>query len=144
MKVNSLIFILAVFSLAACVTEPKGGDTSTKNFATASSSGDVVTKTALTTTKDSLPGHIVVKCRIQGPQVGKLLLCHQTMVKLTDEAGGSVMEYTFKGDRGAIPVTGGSFLLETTTKGCPDNRRFQGMTSGMGLTAQFENCTTVK
>lgn len=140
MKLNPLILILSVFSLAACVTEPKPGDT-TKNFATQSSSGPAESKPALTTKKDTLPGHIVVKCRIQGGEVGKLLLCGPTTIKLMNEATKDASEYTFKGDRGAIPVPNGSYSLEATTKGCPDTRKFLGMTTGMGLTAQFENCT---
>lgn len=141
MKASSLILILSIFSLVACVTEPKPGDNS-KNFATQSSSDKVESKPALTTNKETLPGHIVVKCRIQGSEVGKLHLCGPTVVKLTNEFTKIATEYTFKGDRGAIPTpSNGSYMLEATTKGCPDNRKFLGMTSGMGLTAQFENCT---
>jgi len=140
MKLKTSILAFAFFSAVGCVTEPKDGD-APKNFATMTSKESTAARPALTTKKDTLPGHIVVKCRIQGSEVGKLLLCGPSSVKLINEMTKVATEYTFKGDRGAIPLPNdGSYYLEITTKGCSESRKFLGMTNGMGIEAQFGNC----
>ncbi|MBS1970559.1 MAG: hypothetical protein JSU04_09635 [Bdellovibrionales bacterium] len=150
MKLNYIISAFSALTLAACVTETKPLTpedakpyvaTVTSNPATTEKPSSNTTAAALKSKKDSIPGHLVVKCRID--KMGKAFQCGLTTVKLTNEMSKSTTETTFKGERTAIPVASdGSYTIEVSTKGCDGERKFAGMTSGMGLTAQFENCGT--
>lgn len=140
MKRNLIFLILATaLFLTACVTEPKPEDT--KPYV-ATVPPQIPEKTVATGSKsDSIPGNLVLKCRFLSPKTGKVLLCGSMTVKMTHEITKKVTEQTLKGDRAVIPVAfDGSYTVEISTKGCEDSRRYAGMTSGMGLTAQFENC----
>lgn len=148
MKLNYIISAFSVLALAGCVTEtkPATADDAKPYVATipphqipAEKPSSNTTAAAIKSKKDSIPGHLVVKCRID--KMGKAFQCGSTTVKLTNEMSKSTTETTFKGERTAIPVASdGSYTIEVSTKGCDGERKFAGMTSGMGLTANFENC----
>ncbi len=147
MKLNYVISAFSVLALVACVSEtkPLSADEAKPYVATvpspasAEQSSSHATAAALKSKKDSIPGHLVVKCRID--KMGKAFQCGSTMVKLTNEMSQSTAETTFKGERTVIPVApNGSYMIEVSTKGCDGVRKFAGMTGGMGLTANFENC----
>jgi hypothetical protein len=150
MKLRDLILSFSVLALAACVTETKPPTpeelkpyvaTVPPQQVPAEKSSSHTTAAAIKSKKDSIPGHLVVKCRID--KMGKAYQCGPTTVKLTNEMTKSTTETSFKGERTAIPVAfDGSYTIEISTKGCEVVRKFAGMTSGMGLTAQFENCGT--
>jgi hypothetical protein len=148
MKLKHFIFSLGILSLVACVTEPKPPADTNPYVATVPPQqvpDKPVTSTAaaaaLKSKSDSIPGHIVVKCHIENDKSGKLFQCGPTTVKLINELSKSTSEHTFKGERTAIPVAyDGSYMIEISTKGCNIPRKYAGMTSGMGVTVQFENC----
>ena len=131
-----ILSVALLLLTTSCVTETKPDDG--KIFSGTAS--DVTVKAA--SPEVAAGGGIVVKCRVsydRDPR--KTLLCGPSNVKLTNEFSKDNKDYSFKGDKVTIPVARGvSYSIEIKTAGCPTPRVFQGMTTGMALTAQFENC----
>jgi len=146
MKLNHVILVLGFLPLAACVTETKEQVDNKPYVSTVATSKEAPAKakSAAAAAKDEMvPGHLVVKCRIQNNKIGKVTTCGPTTVKLINEVSKHVIEQEFKGDKTVIAVANdGSYTVELSTKGCSENRRFSGLTGGMGFTAQFEDCGT--
>lgn len=146
MKNKGILFSLFSLVLASCVTESKPVE-ETKPYVATVPPQQVLAKSGVASAvpkskSDSIAGHLVVKCRILNNTSAKLQLCGETTVKLVNELSKDVSEHNFKGDRVVIPVPyNGSYSIEISTKSCSLTRKFSGMTSGMGLTAQFENCS---
>ncbi len=141
MRINEsfLLILLLESLLVGCVTEVKESENNKPYVATLSQ--DAVLKEKPSVKGESVPGSIVVKCRSKYDRDSQLTVCGTSTVKLTNELTRSSVEHSFKGDRLVIPVAGNeSFSLEVMTKGCEAKRVFSGMTSGMVLTAQFDNC----
>lgn len=139
MKASLILVTLAALAVTACVTETKPEDA--KPYVATVPQQVPEKSAALNSKGDSIPGHLVVKCRFQNAKTGKMFLCGSTTVKMTHELTKTVSEQTVKGDRAVIPVAfDGSYTIEISTKGCEGARRFAGLSSGMGVTAQFDNC----
>lgn len=136
---KSSILAVGLLALSACVTVPKEPQDAKPYVATVPPQ-EIHARPG----SDSIPGAIVVKCRNQyEKQPGKLFFCGPTTVKLTNEMSKDTTEHNFKGDRTVLQVPyDGSFIIEISTKGCPEPRRFAGISQGMGITAQFDNCGT--
>ncbi|HEY8272607.1 MAG TPA: hypothetical protein VIG33_17065 [Pseudobdellovibrionaceae bacterium] len=132
MKLNKshLIVFLLAGSLVACVTEVKEPQDNKPYVATlAPEKGE------------SAAGTIVIKCRSKYDKDAKPTVCGASTVKLTNEITKSVSEHSFKGEKANLAVAGGgSFSVEVKTKGCETKRVFSGMTGGMILVVQFDNC----
>lgn len=129
---------------SGCVTEPKLEHKleDAKPFIATVSPEVAVKATTPPEHGDAVPGGIVIKCRVKyDREPSKNLVCGPTTVKITNELSKSSKNYSFKGDRVVIPVTReASYIVEVKTKGCDEPRAFMGMTMGMTLSAQFENC----
>lgn len=130
-------FLFLIFT--ACVTEPKPED---NRPYVATVPTDVAVKTNIPERGDAVPGSIVVKCRTRyDNDPKKNLVCGPSTVKITNELSKASKEQSFKGDKVAVPVAQeASYAVEVKTKGCDSPRGFLGMTVGMVLTVQFENC----
>ncbi|MGZ3797324.1 MAG: hypothetical protein ACXVB1_13210 [Pseudobdellovibrionaceae bacterium] len=138
---KSLLFIsLSMGGLLACVTEVKESENNKPYVATLPQ--DVVLK-EIPHTKGgaSLPGRIVIKCHSKYDKDPKFTVCGATTVSLFNELTKTYTEHSFKGEKLTLAVARGtSYSLEIKTKGCSEKRVFSGMTEGMALTAQFDNC----
>jgi hypothetical protein len=136
---SSLLVLFFGGSLLACVTEVKEPENNKPYVATLAQ--DTALKEAPPAKGESASGSIVVKCRSKYDKDAKTTVCGTSTVKLINELTKASAEHIFKGDKITIPVTrGASFSLEVKTKGCESKRAFSGMTSGMVLNAQFDNC----
>lgn len=134
-----LVVLVLASSLVACVSEVKEPENNKPYVATLAQ--DKILKEIPQVKGESVPGNIVVKCRSKYDKDTKPTVCGTSTVKLTNEITRSSTEHSFKGDKAVIPVIqGASFSLEVKTKGCDAKRFFSGMTGGMILTAQFDNC----
>jgi hypothetical protein len=133
----SLLILLLASSWVGCVTEVKEPE---KPYV-ATVAQDTALKETPPTKGESIPGSIVVKCRSKYDKDPKATVCGISSVKLTNEFTRSSTEHDLQGDKAAIPVArDASYSLEVKTKGCETKRKFSGMTGGMVLTAQFDNC----
>ncbi|WP_413287999.1 hypothetical protein [Bdellovibrio sp. HCB337] len=140
MGLKKAVYGVFAVLLSACVTETKPADS--KPFV-----ATVPTEVAVKTNPppergDVVPGNIVVKCRTKFDKDPKrTFLCGPTTVKIVNEVSKADQEHSFKGDKVAIPVArDASYAIEVKTKGCAEPRSYLGMTSGMVVTIQFENC----
>lgn len=124
--------------LSACVTEKKVDD---KPYVPKVPT-EVSVKTSTPPQGDMVPGSIVVKCRLKFDKDPKhLYLCGPTTVKLINEQSKETQDHSFKGDKTAIAVSRDfSYGVEVKTKGCDASRTYVGMSTGMVLSVQFDNC----
>jgi hypothetical protein len=136
---NVICGLLALGCLSACVTETKPEDH--KPYV-AQVPTEVAVKTVIPERGEGVAGSIVVKCRVKyDSNPSKTLLCGPSTIMIINELSKSSKDFSFSGDKIAIPVAKeASYAVELKTKGCDKSRIFSGLTVGMVLSALFENC----
>jgi len=128
-----------VSGLLGCVTEKKLEDN--KPYV-AQVPTEVAVKTVIPERGEAIAGNIVIKCRVKyDSNPSKSLLCGASTIRIFNELSKSSKDFSFQGDKIAIPVAkDASYAIELKTKGCDQTRAFSGLTMGMVLSALFENC----
>jgi len=133
------LIALGSLCLLGCVTEKKPEDN--KPYI-AQIPTEVAVKAVIPERGEAVAGSLVVKCRVKyDSNPGKNLLCGPSTIKIFNELSKSSKDFSFQGDKIAIPVAkDASYSIELKTKGCDHPRAFSGLTVGMVLSALFENC----